>query len=118
VSSRRTATAVVSAISDQGATHACRSVLEAFIAQVAAITDSGDGPGMLLLPLQKARASGEAVRMPPSEVIDNALAGLEMLRGAASRALSSAHGSSPLAVGPGRRGPVLTRHLLRNQFCR
>ena len=90
--------AVVSAISDQGAAHACRSVLEAFIAQVAAITDSGDGPGMLLLPLQKARASGEAVRMPPAEVIDNALAGLEMLRGAASRALSSAHGSSPLAV--------------------
>lgn len=92
--------ALIRSIGDQGASYACRSVLEAFIGQVAAITDTGIGPDMLLLPLQEARASGRAVRLPSAEVAGEVLSGLQRLRDAAAAALGSAHATSPLARVP------------------
>jgi uncharacterized protein (DUF885 family) len=92
--------AVIKAISAQGAPYACRSVLEAFIGQVAAIIDSGSGPEMLLLPLEDARTSSEAVRLPSADVVENVLSSLQRLKHAAGGALGSAHASSPLSRVP------------------
>jgi uncharacterized protein (DUF885 family) len=90
--------AVLNAIQAQGESHACRSVLEAFIEQATAIVDAnGNGRQMLLLPLAKARASSESIQLPSADVIDDVLSGLQKLTDAARKALPSAHWSSPLA---------------------
>ena len=88
--------AVLKVISEQGTSYACRSVLQAFIEQVTAIVDA-DGRNMLLLPLTVARASGEAVKLPSADVLDQVLSGLQKLKDAARNALPAAHESSPLA---------------------